>query len=203
VIAWLRGRLQDRRPPFLIIDVAGVGYQLEAPMTTFYELPRVGEEVTLHTHHLVREDAHHLYGFARVGERDVFRLLLKVNGVGAKLGLAILSGMDAQAFARCVQAGDTASLTRLPGVGRKTAERLVVEMRDRLDRPTVGPGPRAPAIGGAASAPSPADPVEEAVSALVALGLKPPEASRRVHAVEAPDLACEELVRRALQSMVR
>ena len=158
--------------------------------------------VTLHLHHVVRDDGQHLYAFARRAERDLFRRLLRVSGVGAKLGLAILSGMDAGGFGRCVLEGDAAGLSRLPGIGRKTAERLIMEMRDRVEAGAPLAAPGSPGIGGE-PAPSRDDPVAEAVRALVALGLKPAEASRRVHAIGADGLACEEIVRRALQSMVR
>ena len=202
MIAWMHGVLREKHPPLLLVDIGGVGYEMEAPMTTFYDLPAVGEPVTLHLHHVVREDAQHLYAFARRAERDLFRRLLRVSGVGAKLGLAILSGMDAGGFGRCVLEGDAASLSRLPGIGKKTAERLIMEMRDRIDAdsPLAAPGR---AGSGAGPAPQRDDPVAEAVRALIALGLKPAEASRRVHAVGADGLACEEIVRRALQSMVR
>ena len=202
MIGWMHGVLREKHPPLLLVDTGGVGYEMEAPMTTFYELPAVGEPVTLHLHHVVRDDAQHLYAFARRAERDLFRQLLRVSGVGAKLGLAILSGMDAGGFGRCVLEGDAASLSRLPGIGRKTAERLIMEMRDRVDAdsPLVTPGRTGT---GAGPAPRRDDPVAEAVRALIALGLKPAEASRRVHAVGAEGLACEEIVRRALQSMVR
>ena len=132
MIAWMHGVLREKHPPALLVDVGGVGYEMEAPMTTFYDLPTAGEPVTLHVHHLVREDAQQLYGFAGRAERDVFRQLLRVSGIGAKLALAILSGMDARGFERCVLEGDTAGLARLPGIGKKTAERLVMEMRDRV-----------------------------------------------------------------------
>ena len=142
MIGFLRGVLRDKQPPSLLIEVQGVGYEIEAPMTTFYDLPAPGETVTLFTHLAVREDAHTLYGFSKRSDRKLFRALIKVNGVGARLALTILSGMDASRFAHCVQAGDTASLVKLPGVGKKTAERLVVEMRDRLadwELPAAGP----------------------------------------------------------------
>lgn len=202
MIAWMHGVLREKHPPLLLVDTGGVGYEMEAPMTTFYDLPATGEPVTLYVHHVVREDAQHLYGFARRAERDVFRRLLRVSGVGARLGLAILSGMDAGGFSRCVLDGDVASLSRLPGIGKKTAQRLVMEMRDKVgDESSAASAARS---GTGAGAPAPRDdPVAEAVHALVALGLKPPEASRRVHAVATGDLACEEIVRRALQSMVR
>ena len=133
MIGRLRGILAEKKPPYLLLDVNGVGYELEAPMGTIFQLPEVGAEVTLHTHLAVRDDAHLLFAFATEAERTLFRTLIKVNGVGAKLALTILSGISADDFARCVQESDTASLVRLPGVGKKTAERLVVEMRDRLD----------------------------------------------------------------------
>ncbi|NIW86603.1 MAG: Holliday junction branch migration protein RuvA [Gammaproteobacteria bacterium] len=201
MIAWLRGTLRVKRAPRLVVDVHGVGYELEAPMTTFYELPEVGQPVSLHTHQVVREDTHQLYAFRREEERNLFRMMLRVSGVGARLALAILSGMDAAGFARCVQEGDTASLARLPGIGKKTAERLVVEMRDRLAGERVAADTGVALMGTAH--PSAADPVAEAVSALVALGFKPHEASRQVRALECRDLSSEEIVRRALQSLVK
>ncbi|MCY4469188.1 MAG: Holliday junction branch migration protein RuvA [Thiotrichales bacterium] len=202
MIAWMHGVLREKHPPLLLVDIGGVGYEMEAPMTTFYDLPATGEPVTLHLHHVVRDDAQNLYAFARRAERDLFRQLLRVSGVGARLGLAILSGMDAGRFSRCVLEGDGASLSRLPGIGKKTAERLIMEMRDRIEAESTG----VTAVGTGTGAAPPAqrdDPVAEAVRALIALGLKPPEASRRVHAVGPDGLACEEIVRRALQSMVR
>ncbi len=202
MIAWMHGVLREKHPPLLLVDTAGVGYEMEAPMTTFYDLPAVGEPVTLHLHHVVRDDGQHLYAFVRRAERDLFRQLLRVSGVGAKLGLAILSGMDAGGFGRCVREGDAASLSRLPGIGKKTAERLIMEMRDRIE--AGAPLASAESAGsGVGPAPPRNDPAAEAVHALIALGLKPAEASRRVHAVAADGLACEEIVRRALQSMVR
>ena len=174
-------------------------------MTTFYDLPAVGAEVSLHCHQVVREDAHHLYGFIRQRDRDIFRTLLKVNGVGAKLGLAILSGMDAAGFSRAIFEGDTASLSRLPGIGKKTAERLVVELRDRLEAtstPLTANGAASGPVDNQTAVPL-QDPAAEAVNALIALGLKPPEASRRVHAVHQDGQSCEEIVRSALQAMVR
>jgi len=202
MIGWLSGVLRTKQPPHLVLDVQGVGYEIEAPMTTFYELPPAGEAVALFTHQVVREDAHLLYGFLGRGDRDLFRLLLRVSGVGPKLALAILSTMDAQAFARCVLAGEAAGLTRVPGVGKKTAERLIIEMRDRLDGGTI---PTATATGTGASGLEPevpSDPQGEAVSALVALGFKPQEASQRVRAVAREGMACEAIIRAALQSTV-
>ena len=201
MIGWLQGLVREKQPPLLLLDVGGVGYEVEAPMTTFYRLPSLGETVALHMHQVVREDAHHLYGFTTARDRDVFRMLLKVNGVGAKVGLAILSGMETTALTRCVIEGDTASLSKLPGIGKKTAERLVLDLRDRFE---VLPPVSSQSSGVSPTAvPVAADPAAEAVNALVALGLKPPEASRRVHAVLEEDLETEEVIRRALQSMVK
>ncbi len=200
MIGLLRGRILAKQPPQLLLDVHGVGYEIEAPMTTFYDLPAVGDEVTLFTHLAVRDDAHTLYGFARLNDRDLFRNLLRVNGVGAKLALTILSGMDTNSFATCVQGGDVAALVRLPGVGKKTAERLIIEMRDRLGAFTAGPTSGAQAGTGGALA---ANPTEEAVTALIGLGYKPQEASRMVRAVETVDLSSEEIIRNALQSTLQ
>jgi Holliday junction DNA helicase RuvA len=198
VIGRLRGEIVAKRPPHLLVDVSGVGYELEAPMSTFYDLPAVGAAVVLHTHLVIREDAHVLYAFAREAERALFRSLLRVSGVGPKMALAILSGMNADEFARCVQRDDTAALSRLPGIGKKTAERLIIEMRDRLARLedeafAVAVRPQATGAG----APSA---LEDAVSALIALGYKAPEASRMVRAVAAEGLASEDLIRAALKA---
>jgi len=196
MIGRLRGEIVVKRPPYLLVDVNGVGYELEAPMSTFYALPATGEVVLLHTHLVVREDAHVLYGFAREAERALFRSLLRVSGVGPKMALAILSGMDADEFGRCVQRDDTAALARLPGIGKKTAERLIVEMRDRLERrdEALAAAVRPPPGGGAPSA------VEDAVSALIALGYKAPEASRMVRAVSADGQGSEDIIRAALKA---
>ncbi|MGI9321174.1 MAG: Holliday junction branch migration protein RuvA [Thiogranum sp.] len=201
MIGFLRGVLREKQPPGLLVEVQGVGYEVESPMTTFYDLPAVGEPVTLFTHLAVREDAHTLYGFSKQSDRRLFRTLIKVNGVGAKLALTILSGMEAGHFAACVQAGDTASLIKLPGVGKKTAERLVVEMRDRLaDWDTsAGLGPGSAPLAGA----DVANPVEEAVNALTALGYKPQDASRMVRAVDSENLSTEDIIRTALQATVQ
>jgi len=201
VIGRLRGLVAEKRPPHLLLDVGGVGYELEAPMSTFYRLPPVGEEAVLLTHLVVREDAHQLYGFATAAERDLFRDLIRINGVGAKMALAILSGISVEAFARCVHDGDAAALVRLPGIGRKTAERLIVEMRDRVGRP--GEAAEAGAAATGVCAPVPGDPVADAVSALVALGYRPAEATRMVEAVDTKGLASEEIIRRALQAVLR
>lgn len=198
MIGRLRGTLLDKKPPQLLLEVGGVGYEVEAPMSTFYQLPASGSEVILHTHLVVREDAHLLFGFASARERSLFRALLKVNGVGAKMALAILSGMNADTFARCIQENDTASLTRLPGIGKKTAERLIVEMRDRLaDWQEAGVLPVAMPTASAH------DEVKDAVSALVALGYKPPEASRMVSGVITDGRSSEEIIREALKGAMK
>lgn len=196
MIGRLQGLLLRKEPPVLLVDVGGVGYELEAPMTTFYELPPVGETVTLHTHLVVREDAHLLYGFIREAQRRLFRDLLKVNGVGPRVALAVLSGLSDVEFLRCVAEEDIARLTKVPGIGRKTAERLVIELRDKLPKES----PPAPASG-VDGPPPPADPISEAVSALVSLGYKPNEASRAVRGVASKGLNAEEIIRQALKGM--
>lgn len=204
MIGRLRGQLAEKQPPWLIIDVGGVGYEVEAPMSTFYQLPAAGEPVTLFTHLAVRDDAHLLYGFATRRERAMFRSLIKVSGVGAKMALTILSGVSGDEFARCVQESDTATLVRLPGVGKKTAERLIVEMRDRLD--DWEPAAVGAVVPRAGEAPLPAggDGIRDAVSALIALGYKPPEASRMVRGVDgAAELESEQIIRLALQQAAR
>jgi Holliday junction DNA helicase RuvA len=198
VIGLLRGKILSKQPPRLLIDVHGVGYEVDAPMTTFYELPASGEEVTLFTHLAVREDAHTLYGFARASDRELFRSLLKVNGVGARLALTILSGMQPDEFVRCVQEDNSAALVRLPGVGKKTAERLIIELRDRLEGVAA-----LPASAGADVPVAAGSPVEDAVSALVGLGYKPQEANRMVRAIDTGALSSEEIIRAALQATVR
>ena len=197
MIGLLRGTILDKQPPQLLLDVNGVGYEVDAPMTTFYDLPDVGAEVTLFTHLAVREDAHTLYGFAKRTDRDLFRKLLKVNGVGARLALTILSGMETRVFITCVQAGDAGALVKLPGIGKKTAERLIIELRDRLEL-------SAEAVTSAATAAViAASPVEDAVSALVGLGYKPQDASRMVRSLETANLSSEEIIRSALQTVVQ
>ncbi len=195
MIGRLRGTLVQKEPPALLVDVAGVGYELEAPMDTFYDLPAVGETVTLHTHLVVREDAHLLYGFSRESQRRLFRNLLKVSGVGPRVALALLSGLSEEEFANCVVSEDVARITRVPGIGRKTAERLIVEMRDKVQAGPV----EAPSGARAAAADVPLNPVGEAVSALMALGYKPNEASRLVRAVQSEGLATEDIIRQALK----
>ena len=194
MIGSLAGLLVHKLPPALLVEVGGVGYELEAPMSTFYNLPPVGQPVRLLTHLVVREDAHILSGFGTTEERQLFRSLLKVSGVGPRIALAILSGSTAEAFAACVHAGDAASLTRIPGVGRKIAERLIVEMRDRLAA--------AAAEGHGAMVASPVGVAAEAFSALVALGYKSAEATRLLKNV-APGGSTEDLIRSALQGAAR
>jgi Holliday junction DNA helicase RuvA len=197
MIGFLRGVLAAKHPPVLLLDVAGVGYEVEAPMSTFYELPDVGDTVRLVTHLAIREDAHVLYGFATEAERSLFRGLIKVSGVGPRIALAILSGISVEGFARCVRAEDSASLVKVPGIGKKTAERLIVEMRDRL-----GAGDRL--AGGAGEARSgPAAAEDEAYGALVALGYRPPEAVKMLSSIDMGGLTSEEIIRAALQAAAK
>ncbi|MGH8250021.1 MAG: Holliday junction branch migration protein RuvA [Steroidobacteraceae bacterium] len=196
MIGHLRGRLVRKTPPALIVDVGGVGYELEAPMSTFYRLPEIGSEVELHTHLVVREDAHLLYGFATEDERRLFRDLLRVTGIGPKIGLALLSGIDVDTFLLCVEAQDVDALTRIPGIGRKTAERLLVEMRDRIR--ALGQLP-----SGALGPDRVAGPFAEAYAALVALGYRPVEVTRLLKSVDDEGAGTEELIRRALQAAAR
>jgi holliday junction DNA helicase RuvA len=203
MIGRIRGTLVHKQPPDILVDVAGVGYELQVPMTTLFQLPPLGAEVVLVTHFAVREDAQQLYGFIDEPDRSLFRQLIKVSGVGPKLALTILSGMDATSFARCIQRGDLSALVALPGVGKKTAERLLVEMRDKLKGWLAQMDAAAPALAGAAPLLRPADRVADAEGALVALGYKPAEASRAVAAVNDDSIDnSEELIRRALKSMV-
>jgi len=196
MIGRLRGVLVHKSPPELLIDVQGVGYEVEAPLSTFYDLGETGSEVLLLTHLVVRDDAHILYGFATESERRLFRALIKVSGVGAKMALAVLSGIGADEFAQCVERGDAVALTRLPGVGKKTAERLIVEMRDRLDG-VVGASPMQ--RGGDVER----SPAEEAIQALTALGYRETDAGRMVRAVDGSGSDTEALVRAALQNTVK
>jgi holliday junction DNA helicase RuvA len=197
MIGSVRGRIASKTPPQLMVDVGGVGYELEAPMSTFFHLPAVGEEVSLLTHLVVREDAHVLYAFATGGERRLFRNLIKVSGVGPKIALALLSGISVEAFSRCVVNEDITALTKVPGIGRKTAERLVIEMRDRLGDPA------APAAAGVVPVTIGASPESEAYGALVALGYRPAEATRLLKAAGPGTHSTEELIRRALQGANR
>jgi Holliday junction DNA helicase RuvA len=196
MIGRLRGIIIEKQPPELVLDVQGVGYEVSAPMSTFFSLPAINDEVTLFTHLIVREDAQLLYGFGTERERLLFRSLLKVNGVGAKLALTILSGSDVDSFARSVQEGDAASLTRLPGVGKKTAERLIVEMRDRLQEVSSAMGLDDIVSG---STPSAAGAKTEAVEALMALGYKAAEADKMIRSFDGEGLSTEQMIRQALQ----
>lgn len=202
MIGRIRGTLVHKQAPHILVDVSGVGYELQVPMTTLFQLPDLGCEVLLVTHFVVREDAQSLYGFVEEGDRSLFRQLIKVSGVGPKLALTILSGMDARNFARCVERDDVTSLVALPGVGKKTAERLLVEMRDKLnDWLMAGDASEGPDKAGGTS--PPADIAADAEGALVSLGYKPQEASRMVTAVNDDSVTdSEELIRRALKSVV-
>lgn len=196
MIGFLRGKLLAKKPPQLLLDVNGVGYELEAPMSTFYALPEIGAELSLFTHLVVREDAHILYAFASRDERRLFRSLIKISGVGAKLALTILSGMSVEAFARCVDEEDPDTLVRLPGVGKKTAARLLVEMRDRIKDAV-------PAGSEVTRSAAPGNVMAEAQDALVALGYKPREVTRLLKDIDSDGLNTEELIRQALQGAVR
>jgi len=191
MIGSLRGQLIAKKAPQIIIDCQGVGYEVETPMSTFLELPLIGESLFLYTHLVVRDDAHVLYGFATDDERSLFRMLLKISGVGAKMGLAVLSAMTVDDFRRCVEYEDAATLVRIPGVGKKTAERLIIEMRDRIDK-----------TGGAASSATvsaAASPKSEAVDALMALGYKASEVNKLVARLDVADKSAEDIIRLALR----
>lgn len=195
MIGRLKGTLIHKQPPWLVVDVHGVGYELEAPMSTFYDLPEIGREVSLFVHHAQKEDSVSLYGFLNESERRLFRDVQRVSGIGAKIALAVLSGTSVEAFARLVQTGDIAALTRIPGIGKKTAERMVVELRDRAADLALG----ALAVSGGV----PADPLSEAAVALQQLGYKPAEAQRMARQAQADGDAAEAIIRKALQSALR
>ncbi len=199
MIGRLTGILLEKQPPHILLDVAGVGYEVEAPMSTFYRLPALGEKVTLHTHLVVREDAQLLYAFADKRDRQLFRELIRLNGVGPKLALALMSGLEVDELIGAVQAQDTSALTRVPGVGKKTAERLLVELKGKFTAWESIPGIAAPLAAG--QPPAAASQTSDAVSALIALGYKPQEASRAVSAIKEDGLSSEELIRRALKGM--
>lgn len=201
MITRLRGILLEKLPPYLVVEVGGLAYELQASMQTFYQLPETGSELILHTHFSVREDAQHLYGFYELRERALFRTLLKVSGIGPKIALAILSSIEPDNFVRCVIEQDTAALQRLPGIGKKTAERLMVEMRDRLNDWDVNntishtvKNSSTPVVNNARRT------EQDAISALVALGYKPQEASRAIMQVTQEGMTSEELIRAALKS---
>jgi len=195
MIGRLRGTLVSKQPPWLMVEVGGVGYELEAPMSTIYDLPQTGKEVTLLTHYAVKEDSVALYGFMHESERTLFRNLQKVSGIGAKIALAVLSGVSTSDFARLVQTGDVVALTKIPGIGKKTAERMVVELRDRVDGlATTLPGSHASPNG------APLDPTGEATVALQQLGYKPAEVTRLVQKVAADGDTAEAIIRKALRA---
>ena len=198
MIARLAGTLIHKQPPMLVIDVAGVGYEVEAPLSVFHDLPETGQPVVILTHLSVKEDSHTLYGFSSEAERTLFRQLLKISGIGAKLALTILSGASGDELARYVMERDAAALTRLPGIGKKTAERIIIELRDKLDHlPVAGDGLQPGDV------PLAADALGEATNALIALGYKPQEARRMARNVAQPDMGVEEIIRHALHSMVK
>ncbi|KRG44845.1 ATP-dependent DNA helicase RuvA [Stenotrophomonas panacihumi] len=195
MIGRLRGLLAHKQPPWLVIDVGGVGYELEAPMSTFYDLPDVGRDVILFTHYAQKEDSVSLYGFLRESERRLFRDLQRVSGVGAKIALAVLSGVSVDEFARLIQTGDITALTRIPGIGKKTAERMVVELKDRAADFGGGGAPITGALG--------TDPVSEATVALQQLGYKPAEAARMAREAGAAGDDVATVIRKALQAALR
>ncbi len=205
MIGRLCGVLAGKQAPTLLIDVNGVGYEVEAPMSTIYQLPELNQPVTLHIHMVVREDAQLLYGFATLEERVLFRTLIKVNGVGPKLGLAILSGISADDFVRCIRDEDSVALVRLPGIGKKTAERLIIEMRDRFKDWHGGDLDAQSNDAGSANTvmSNREDPVKEALSALIALGYKPQEASRFINKLDTKGLSSEEIIRASLQAAIK
>lgn len=200
MIGFLRGKLISKAAPSLVLDVNGVGYEIDAPMSTFYDLPDLGEKLILHTHLIVREDAHMLFGFSTETDRALFRTLIKVNGVGARMALTILSGFSAIEFHQCIETADSAALVRLPGVGKKTAERLLIEMRDRLPKLDTITTESVPA---SVNKPVKGNATSEAISALISLGYKPAEASRMARSTVGDSLSSEEIIRQALQSMSR
>ncbi|MDH3373708.1 MAG: Holliday junction branch migration protein RuvA [Gammaproteobacteria bacterium] len=191
MIGSLRGRLTSKQAPWITIECQGVGYEVETPMSTFLDLPAIGAELFLHTHLLVREDAQILYGFATETERSLFRTLLRISGVGAKMGLAILSTMSVADFQRCVEYEDGAMLVKIPGVGKKTAERLIIEMRDKIDRTTTVPGASKVTVD--------ASPRSEAVDALMTLGYKSAEINKLIGSMNLEGQSAEDIIRSALR----
>ncbi|MBJ7275209.1 Holliday junction branch migration protein RuvA [Marinobacter salarius] len=207
MIGRIRGILIEKSPAQALVECAGLGYEVDIPYTTFFNLPETGNELVLHTHFVVREDAQSLYGFSSRLDRDLFRLLIRVNGVGPKLAAGILSGLDANQFIRCVEARDANALVKLPGVGKKTAERLLIEMTDRigqLEGQFTPASPNATVISDSANAGIAAghDPREEAEAALIALGYKPQEASKAISKVAEENMSSQELIRLALRAMI-
>ena len=198
MIGRLRGEIISKNPPQLLLDVNGVGYEIEASMSTFYQLPEAGQQAILYTHLTIRDDAHLLYGFYDLNERSLFRELIKVNGVGPKLALTILSGMETSQFVRAIVDNDPVSLTKMPGVGKKTAERLIIEMRDCLSDADISS--HLPQVVPAVAQQNNME--QDAVGALVALGYKPQDASRMVSRVLDEASSSEELIRLALKATV-
>lgn len=200
MIGRIRGILVDKHPPRVLVDCHGVGYEIDAPMSTIWALPELNHEVVLHTQLVVREDAQNLYGFATLAERALFQGLLKVSGIGARMALAVLSGMQVDEFVVCVQRGDATRLTSLPGIGKKTAERLIVEMRDRVADWAEATGLP---VTSAVAVPPAGDAVADAVSGLIALGYKPQEASRLVHGLDTDGKTSEAIIREVLRGLAR
>ena len=198
MIVTLRGKLTEKLPLQIAVEVAGVGYGIETPMSTFYKLPDVGADVFLYTHLVIREDAHLLFGFATQKEKELFQTLIKVSGIGPKAALAILSGLEPDAFMQCVLNNDVQSLVRVPGVGKKTAERLIIEMRDKIEGLGISGSSELPHVTPASHQ---STPVADALSALVALGYKHDQARRAISKYNGNDASSEELIRFALQNI--
>ena len=198
MIARLAGTLIHKQAPLMVIDVAGVGYEVEAPLPVFYDLPEIGQAIVILTHLSVKDDSHTLYGFSSEDERTLFRLLLKISGIGAKLALTILSGASGQELARYVTERDSASLIRIPGIGKKTAERIIIELQDKL-----GFTAQAGSVAVAGGPALPADALSEAITALIALGYKPQESSSMARSVAGPEMNVEDIIRLALQTRVK
>ncbi|WP_198264210.1 Holliday junction branch migration protein RuvA [sulfur-oxidizing endosymbiont of Gigantopelta aegis] len=204
MIGRLSGILIQKQAPFLMVDVQGVGYEVQAPMSTFYNLPELDKPVVLLIHMVVREDAQLLYGFYSESERRLFKSLIRVNGVGPKLGLTILSGISANEFVQVVKNNDESGLVRLPGIGKKTAQRLIIEMRDRLDDwQDESQGELGETSTSSDNSMSGQDIIKEATSALIALGYKPIEASKMISKLDKQDQSSESLIKQALQNTVR
>jgi Holliday junction DNA helicase RuvA len=207
VIGRIRGILVEKTPGQALVECAGLGYEVDIPYSTFFNLPEAGDEVILHTHFAVREDHQSLFGFSSRFDRDLFRQLIKVNGVGPKMAVGILSGLDASQFIRCVEARDINSLVKLPGVGKKTAERLLIEMADRIGQlegqfmPSSSGDPAA-GIAPETQRPTSHAPIEEAEAALISLGYKPQEATKAISKIAEDGMSSQELIRLALRAMI-
>jgi len=199
MIGYLKGKILSKQPPLLLLDVNGVGYELEAPMSTFYGLPGESEEISLFVHMVVREDAQILFGFSEQVERELFRNLLKVNGVGPRVALAILSTLSANEFVQCIRLEDAPALTRVPGIGKKTAERMIIDMRDRVD----GYGELQTQSDSSKPLALEENPIQDAIGALIALGYKPMEATRAVDAIKKMSEKRDELIKNALQYLTQ